>query len=421
MSGDVIKEFLVGLGFDVDDSSLAKFNKAIGDASVKVAALFTAVQAMAAGVFYSIAKVAEGFEEMGYAFHIISPAINKALVLRRELLRAYSAAGVNITDAVLGAVKFNMALTKTQYALKAIYSSVAVKFFPLLTKQLDQFRNNLYSNLPKIQAWLERFIKATFKAFDATVQLGSRIWSILGRVYDFFVKLDQATDGWSTIILGVVAAWKLLNLSFLATPLGLLLTGLAGLLALYDDFKTYEEGGKSLFNWGPLVPTLKEVGLLLDGVLALVVAIFKAMNDIIHLRFDSLSADLMKIAGAFQSINNAIDGIVRSLGISWVNKILDARDKIDDSVLSFFNGSNGNAAQNIQAAPGTGVLRQPLGTSNVNNANTNQNVNQQTNINVMGSADALGTAQAVTSQQYNVNRDMVRNLKSATAPAGISR
>src|SRR4051812_3077747 len=104
--------------------------------------------------------------------------------------------------------------------------------------------------MPKIQSALERFIKFIFAAFEAITTLGERIWSILERVYDFFKKLHDATDGWSTIIIGVIAAWKLLNLSFLATPLGMVLALAVALLALYDDLKTFVEGGQSLINWG---------------------------------------------------------------------------------------------------------------------------------------------------------------------------
>lgn len=426
MSGEIIKQFLVGLGFGVDDKSLDKFNKALKDASVKVTALYTSIQALAAGAFYSIAKVSEGFEEIGYQYRIIAPAVNKALILRREMFRAWSAAGINITQAVVNAVKFNLALTKVRYTLKAIYQSVAAKFFPLLTKQMDQFRKQLYANMPKIQAALERFVKFLFKAFEATITLGTRIWSILGRVYDFFEKLHKATDGWSTVILGIVAAWRLLNLSFLATPLGLLLTGLTALLALYDDYQTYMEGGQSLINWAPYIPTIKAFGEAIDSVVNVIFALVSATKSLMNLDFTGFLSKqltlLNSIVDAFLKISSAFDSVIRLVGGSKINAALDWRDRVDQSVSGFFGGSNTQAAAaNVQNVPGNGVLAQPPGTTNVSTANTNQTVSQQTNINILGSADAFGTAKAVSSQQYNVNRDMVRNLKGATTPAAVSK
>lgn len=425
MTGEVIKEFLVGLGFEVDDSSLAQFSKAIANATLKVTALFASIQATAAGIFFSVSKISEGFEEIGYQYRIITPAINKALVLRHEMMRAYSAAGVNLQRAVVDAVKFNLALTKVQYTLKALVSGVAARFFPLLTKQLDQFRRQIYANMPKIQSALERFVKFIFKAFEATVELGSRLWSILTRVYDFFIKLDQATNGWSTIILGAVAAWKLLNLEFLATPLGAILTGLVAILALFDDFKVWQEGGQSLFNWSSFVPIINSVSASLsslkdvlndifDSVGDLVVAFYKLFTGNWSGALDDLKSSALSILDIFGRLGDVVVNLFKTWGAvgHWMGGAGDWRAT---------QGLLGNASLNAGSIGQPGVGSNPLGSSsNVNSATTNQHVNQQTTVNVMGSADAGATATAVTSQQQNVNRDLVRNLKGATAPAALT-
>src|SRR5882757_2288570 len=117
MTGEVIKSFLVGLGFDIDDASLAKFNKSIAQAATRVTALYGAIQVAATGIAYGITEISKGFEEMGYEYHIIAPAINKALLLRQELLRAYQAAGVNITKVIQNSIKLNLSLDKTKIAL----------------------------------------------------------------------------------------------------------------------------------------------------------------------------------------------------------------------------------------------------------------------------------------------------------------
>ena len=232
MEGEVIKSFLVGLGFGIDEKSLSDFNKAIESATVKVAALYGSIQLAAAGIFHSISGVSQSFEDLGYQLRIVAPAMNRWLVMRQAMLTAYSKAGVNLSDTVRQAILFNYSLAKTKFALEAVYKSVAAKFFPLLTKQMDIFRAKIYANMPKIQAQLRKFVQFIFKAFSATVELGTRLYSILTRVWDFFARLDKATSGWSTAILAVIAAWNLLNLSFLATPLGMLLTGLTAILVL---------------------------------------------------------------------------------------------------------------------------------------------------------------------------------------------
>ncbi len=446
MGSEVIKSFLVGLGFGVDDASLAKFNKAIDSAALRVTALYGTINAAATGIVFGISKISESFEDLGYEFHLVAPAINKALLLRQELLKAYGAAGINITRVIQNSIKLNLSLTKTKYAFEAIYKSVGSRFFGLLTKQSDIFRNKLYANMPKIQAALEKFVNFIFKAFEAVTTLGERAWSILQRIYDFFVKLDKATDGWSTIILGLVAAWKFLNLSFLATPLGMLLAGFTALLALWDDFKTFREGGQSLINWGSemsriLVGIAAGVALVTTGLYAGKLA-FAAYTGIMSIAQGALALfngeltimdGLLAIAEApFWAIAAAIGAIVAGLTLA------DSKFNIFGGHLaSFFSGIGGkvmdflaggpmttanpnfpanaqNVAANLQNNPVTQPVGLPAGVSNTQNSNTNQNVNQQTNINIQGSADAQSIGKSVASQQSRVNFDMVRNMKSPT-------
>lgn len=375
MTPDVIKEFLVGLGFGVDDSSLAKFNKAIASATLRVTALYAASKAMATAVVYGISKISEGFEQLGYEYRIIAPAINKALILRRELLKAYSAAGINITKVVQASVRLNFSLAKTKFALEAIYKSVGSRFFELLTKQSDIFRKRLYDNLPRIQNFLERLVQSVFHFVDALTQFGSRVFSILGRIYDFLVGLDRVTGGWSTAILAVAAAWRILNLAFLATPLGLIITGITALIALWDDLQVFREGGKSLFNWSKAIPVIDAIG--------------KAIGYVVD-KTAQLVDYLSKL-----SIFSAIAGV-------------------GEAVASFLLGPN-VAANAGAGGTAQGFLAAPMVGSNVTNNNgTNQNVTQQTNINVQGVADAGAVGKAVSSEQSRVNFDMVRNLKGAT-------
>lgn len=384
--GEIIKSFLVGLNFDVNDGDLSKFNNAIAGASKKVIALAASVKVAAASIVYGIAKVSEGFEQMGYDMRLIAPSINKILILRREMLRAYSAAGVNLVRVIQNSIRLNISLTKTRYAFEAIYRSVAAKFFPLLTKQSDLFRDKLYKNMPKIQAFLEKAITFVFKAFDSVVILGTRLWSILGRVFDFFVKLDQATDGWSTKILLAVAAWKLLNLTFLASPFGLVITGLTTLLSLYDDLQTFKEGGKSLFNWSSVIPiidkvsyALSKVAEVLGSILQIQWAISDAFLDLFTLNFS---------------------GALDKLGI--------AKDVVSEMFKNVFGG-NYTPTQ----GPILGPLKNPI-SSQVQNSNTNQNIQQQTSINIHSSADAASVGKSIAGEQSKVHFDMVRNLKGAT-------
>ncbi len=409
MTGDVIKSFLVGLGFGVDDASLAKFNKAIASATLRVTALYASIKVAAAGIVYGLSKISEGFEQMGYEYRIIAPAINKALVLRRELLKAYAAAGINITKVVQASVKLNMSLAKTRFAFEAIYKSVGSRFFGLLTKQSDLFRQKIYANMPKIQNALERFVKFIFKAVEATTTLGLRLWSILGRVYDFFVTLDKATDGWSTRIIAVIAAWKLLNLSFLATPLGMLLTGFIALLALWDDFKTFQEGGESLFNWSGFLPVIQEATKYFQSLLDVLGQLFQTVLGIVDAFYHLFTGDF---TGFLDRMQLAVESLVNALKGLW--ETIKGAGSFGSSLLNFAKGmmDNPNTGANLNRGTGGIAPVTPIGPG-AQNSQTNLHVQQQTDIKVMSSADAGAVGKAVSGEQGKVNFDMVRNMKGA--------
>lgn len=404
MNSEVIKSFLIGLGFSVDESSLAKFNKSIASASLKVTALYATIKASAAGIFYSIAKISEGFEEVGYNLRLVAPAVNKMLLLRAAMLDAYRRAGIDLTKVVKQSILFNFSLAKTKFALEAVYKSVGARFLPLLTKQLDIFRAKIFANMPKIQARLESFVKFIFKAFEATTILGERVFRILGSLWEALKRLDTATDGWSTKILAFVAAWELLNLEFLATPLGAILAGLLAIVALYDDFKVWEEGGKSFFNWAPFIPVIRSVESALSSLWATLNSIADVIGNLVLAFYQLFHSDTQGFWESLLNSGRAVLTVFKDLwgSIKGIAGILGSLGTFGAGLL----GSPG--AQTVLNGP---TQSQPLLPSQ---SGVNQKVSQETNINIQGSADANATGKAVASEQSKVNFDLTRNLKGAT-------
>lgn len=67
MADDVLKSFLVSLGFKIDQSSERKFNNAITDATKNIAKLTVALEAMALAAATAITKVAQQFDQLYFA------------------------------------------------------------------------------------------------------------------------------------------------------------------------------------------------------------------------------------------------------------------------------------------------------------------------------------------------------------------
>jgi len=65
MSGEVIKEFLVGLGFQIDEAGLSKFSSGITNATIAVGAIGAAAVAAAGVITSFVAGVADKFDAIG--------------------------------------------------------------------------------------------------------------------------------------------------------------------------------------------------------------------------------------------------------------------------------------------------------------------------------------------------------------------
>ena len=404
MTGEIIQSFLVSLGFDVDDASLKKFNQSISKATVAVSALYGSANIAAAGIAYSFTKVAEGFEEIGYQYRLIYPAVNKAILLRRELFKAYGAAGINLQQTVFAAVRLNMSLTKTKYILEALYKGTAAKFFGILQKQSDLFRRSIYQNLPKIKATLESFVRVLFKAIELTTALGRRAWSILSRVYDFLVALDKRTDGWSTKVIfaiaGIAAAWALLNSGFLATPIGRLIALAGILLAIYDDYKGFREGKTSLINWGPWIKGI-------DAVTAAFQGMYESIESVLDIVGDLLIAFWRLIHLDFSGFKNSIKYDLTPDAGSLIQKIDKALG------LGLFDSLNEDRYSQLGplGVPSGGF---PLGIGAATTNQTNRNASIQVNNSVYGVTDPTKAAALIDNNSSSSVDTWLRNLTSPT-------
>lgn len=442
MTGEVIKEFLVGLGFGVNESDLKKFNAAIDSAYKRVGLIAAAITASAAGIFAGVTQISEGFEQMGYEYRIISPMLNKTLMLRQALLKAYGQAGINITKAVQQSVIFNYSLAKTKFQLEGIYKSVGMRFLPMLTKQMDIFRGKVVANMPAILKFLDGLVRLVFKSFEAVTILGARLWSMLMRVYDAFKNLDESTNGWSTKILAFIAIWKILNLAFLRTPIGMVFAGIVALIALYDDFMVWKEGGESLIDWGNdfvvmILNIIKVVAVVAAGIYAVVLAMkawafgvglvqgaiatftavmstFKAIMAVVRMGILLFNLALYAnpiglVIAAIVALGLAAYGLIKYWEPvkEWFTELFDGL-KEGFRLFSKVTGMFGGGEKEINV--NKNITTSPLGSSG---SGGGSNVQQSNNIVINGATDPQQTAAAVSGAQNRVNSDLVRNFKTA--------
>lgn len=325
MSTDVIKEFLVSLGYKVDATGERKFVEGVKGASVEVAKLGTAAVAAAAAVTASVVKMASGLEDL----YFMSQRTGAAAANIQSFGYAASQMGSSVEGArgsIEGLAKFlrenpggegllgsigiqtrdvNGALRDTTDIMQGIgkrlrnmpqyraiqYANVFgidYKTLMALEQGVDQFSGRYQKMLQRFGLSVE---DATKKSHDLMVSwrdmkatagiLGTIVGTTLIGAFDElkhrWESLDTTTkDNITTTakwIAGIVAGAAVI----MGGPVVWIAALAAGIVALWDDYQVWKEGGKSLINWGKWKP---EVELATEAVNGLV----EAIKQLIHFR-----------------------------------------------------------------------------------------------------------------------------------------
>jgi len=512
---DTIKQFLVGLGFSVDEAGLRKFTDGITQASTRAAALGAVTTAAAAAIVAGVSKVAAEFnqldllaqkynttasalddfidsaemvgvgseaaeqalasmnkvvgeaalgigrgkiilEKLGIqakdAAGKVRPitevmgdlqsklatmdrgqamAIMEKLGLDPQLLRMFNGELGNIqkiteematTDKSVGldfdqAVQESKAFQASMISMKTearllwhwfttLWESLAVKLMPKVRAGLDRMgktfeslRHTLQENGKKIVEAISPILNIILRVGESFVTFVARtigvIGNLIGRVVGAFISMNEASNGWIGYLAIALAAWKAFNLGFLLTPLGAILGLSVAILALYDDFMTWKEGGDSLIDWSKWAPGI-EAGLgAINSFIDAVVTLAGAIGDLIGAFVKLFSGDF---AGFFTQFAEFGQGLIDTFKELWnmVTGLSDATMKIGGVINSIFGGSPSAPAPQARAAMAGG-----------------SNMNQATTINVSGGANPQATAQAVAAKQKDVNASMTRNVRGA--------
>lgn len=481
MNGEVIKEFLVGLGFQIDEGGLSNFSSGITKATLAVTAIGTAASAAAGVITNFVAGVAEQFDKvgdladrvnttaeevmrLGYVATLtgssieaanssleglsrtageaalglgrgaktfqdlglqakdsngnlkdtsvlmaeigdkikdmgrgeqiavlsklgIDPTMINALTtdvsgLAVEFDNLYKAAGVDANKAAEASGEFNDSLERLKMTFNAIRSAVGLKFMGQIKYGIDMLRKFLVENMPKIINAVSPIIDVVLRIAEAFITIVGRVGQAIGAIIGWLVKANDATDGWAGYILAAVAAWKYLNLSFLATPIGMILSLAAAIALLIDDFLTWKDGGDSLIDWSAWESEINTAMAIIGGLKDFLVGAFNAIFAAIDAVVSLLTGDFSRAwRAAGELVGTIANGIKTAAG--WI-------------------GLGGGAPASAPSPRAQAAV-----------AGASQNVSQQTQIVVQGAGNPDATARAIAGQQNRVNADMARNMRGA--------
>ncbi len=401
MNAETIKDFLVSLGFSVDDAGAKKFGSVLAGTTANVIKMGLAVEGAALSVVAFTAKIAsgldnlywasqrtgatvQGIQSIGYAVSQVGGSVDAArsslenlsrfirnnpgaegflnrlgvqtrdasgnmrdmaaiftgvgqklssmpyyranqyaqmlgidentlMAMRRgvgQFSAQYSemvkAIGFNADQAALSSNRFMTSLKSLGEMAGMARDKIGSNLADGLAGQIDNLRKKIIENFPKIEVTITKVIKGILWLGEIVGRVAFRIVDGVGDIIEWWGKLDAETKTLIEVIGGLVVAMRILNSTFWKSPIGLITGLIVALGLLWEDYKTWKEGGNSLIDWEKWQP-----------------AIDKAKDAITWLRDHLL--ELKDGVGGWQ---NALEILGTFIAGVWVSKVLGAFGKI---------------------------------------------------------------------------------------------
>lgn len=401
MNAETIKDFLVSLGFSVDDAGAKKFGSVLAGTTANVIKMGLAVEGAALSVVAFTAKIAsgldnlywasqrtgatvQGIQSIGYAVSQVGGSVDAArsslenlsrfirnnpgaegflnrlgvqtrdasgnmrdmaaiftgvgqklssmpyyranqyaqmlgidentlMAMRRgvgDFSGQYSAMakaiGFNADQAALSSNRFMTSLKSLGEMAGMARDKIGSNLADGLAGQIDNLRKKIIENFPKIEVTITKVIKGILWLGEIVGRVAFRIVDGVGDIIEWWGKLDAETKTLIEVIGGLVVAMRILNSTFWMSPIGLITGLIVALGLLWEDYKTWKEGGNSLIDWEKWQP-----------------AIDKAKDAITWLRDHLL--ELKDGVGGWQ---NALELLATFIAGVWISKVIGAFSRL---------------------------------------------------------------------------------------------
>ncbi|EAQ8835004.1 lytic transglycosylase catalytic [Salmonella enterica] len=171
-----------------------------------------------------------------------------------------------------------------------------------LAGSLDTLRRHILDNFPRIEQTLTKAIKGILTLGDIIGRVAFRIVEGVGDIIDWWGKLDKETKTLIEVIGGLVVAMRILNSTFWMSPVGLITGLIVAFGLLWEDYKTWKEGGNSLIDWEKWQP-----------------AIDKAKDAMVWLR-----DHLLELKDSIGGWKTSLELLATFIAGAWISKVTGA-------------------------------------------------------------------------------------------------
>ncbi|HIC8858971.1 TPA: transglycosylase SLT domain-containing protein, partial [Klebsiella pneumoniae] len=126
-----------------------------------------------------------------------------------------------------------------------------------LAGSIDTLRRQIMENFPKIEGAITAGVKGVLWFGEIIGRVVYRLIQLTGDIINWWKSLGTETRQVIEVFGALMIAWRLLNSAFAMSPIGRVIMLGAALIGLYDDYRTWKEGGQSLIDWGKWEPGIK--------------------------------------------------------------------------------------------------------------------------------------------------------------------
>ncbi|EIX9196046.1 TPA: transglycosylase SLT domain-containing protein [Klebsiella pneumoniae] len=352
MNAETLKDFLISLGFNVDEAGAKKFDAVVAGTTLKAIELGVKVEAAALSVVAFTAKIAssldnlywasqrtgatvEGIKQIGYAVSQVGGSADSArgslehlarfirnnpgaegflnrlgvqtrdakgnmrdmasiftgvgqrlssmpyyranqyaqmlgldentlMAMRRgigqfsgEYTAMAKAIGYNADVAAVSSNKFMTSLRSFGLMAGMARDKIGSSLADGLAGSLDRLRRQILENFPKIEGAITAGVKGVLWFGEIIGRVVYRLIQLTGDIINWWKSLGTETRQVIEVFGALMIAWRLLNSAFAMSPIGRVIMLGAALIGLYDDYRTWKEGGQSLIDWGKWEPGIK--------------------------------------------------------------------------------------------------------------------------------------------------------------------
>ena len=168
------------------------------------------------------------------------------------------AIGYNADVAAVSSNKFMTSLRSFGLMAGMARDKIGSSLADGLAGSLDRLRRQILDNFPKIEGAITATVKGILWAGEMVGRVIYRLIQAASDIRSRWSGLDRDSQKLIEALGGLLVAWRLLNAAMLASPITWVLAFAGALLLLYDDYRTWKEGGKSLIDWKQWEPAIEK-------------------------------------------------------------------------------------------------------------------------------------------------------------------